>query len=160
MRKRIFKTLLAGLMLVGGLIALPASPVEAAECDITVTIQADIPLSLDVSDPANPVFKGAGEVLPKSQFDDTKQVVSVSIPEELTLQTPSGEKTAPEGSKAEMIGSINARKGFHNYCLEHTYPEILEKDKLSVVITLALAFVFLHEEFIKHFAFIFSILGF
>ena len=53
---------LFGIILGGLLAVLPASGVEAAEQDLCVTVQADVALTLDRSDPEAAVFSGDGDI--------------------------------------------------------------------------------------------------
>lgn len=117
MRKLAKRLLLSifGLCAVGGLLALPAEPVLAASDEMEITIEASIPLSLDVSDRSNPVFRGAGNIYMTTEDASSHQFVAVSMPEELAMIAPDGECTAPEGSLATYSGSMNARKGYLNY---------------------------------------------
>ena len=117
MRKLAKRLLLSisGLCAVGGLLALPAEPVLAASDEMEITIEARIPLSLDVSDRANPVFKGTGNIYMTTEDAASRQFVSVSLPDELTMIAPDGECNAPKGSYVNYEGSMNARKGYVNY---------------------------------------------
>lgn len=134
MRKRSFKALLAGLMLVGGLFALQATPVEAAENDFTVTYQAEIPLSLDVTNAANPVFKGTGAIYETTLDQYSHQYITISTPDSFVMETPAGNKETPAGTKVELSGSLNARKGFMNRMLGGSDPSMLKKAGIYVEI--------------------------
>lgn len=114
MRKRITFTLLSFLVVCGGLLALPTKTI-AANNDMKVTIQADIPVSLDVTDRTNPVFRGSGNIYMTTEDATSRQFISVDIPTELTMNTPEGEVTAEEGLSVTYNGSMNARKGYVNY---------------------------------------------
>lgn len=110
--------LLIGMIILGGLImALPVMGVdaEAAENDMSVTIQTDVSLSLDRSDPENPVFTGTGDVYATTQDAYSHKHVRVTLPEEYVMGTPKGERTAPAGTKVSYRGSMNARNGSENY---------------------------------------------
>ena len=117
MRKLAKRLLLSisGLCAVGGLLALPAEPVLAASDEMEITIEASIPLSLDVSDRSNPLFRGAGNIYMTTEDAASRQFVAVSLPDELTMIAPDGECNAPEGSYVNYEGSMNARKGYLNY---------------------------------------------
>ena len=117
MRKLAKRLLLSisGLCAVVGLLALPAEPVLAASDEMEITIEASIPLSLDVSDRSNPVFKGTGNIYMTTEDAASRQFVAVSLPDELTMIAPDGACNAPEGSYVNYEGSMNARKGYVNY---------------------------------------------
>ena len=117
MRKLAKRLLLSisGLCVAGGLLVLPAEPVLAASDEMEITIEASIPLSLDVSDRSNPVFRGAGNIFMTTEDAASHQFVAVSLPDELTMIAPDGECNAPEGSYVNYEGSMNARKGYLNY---------------------------------------------
>ena len=115
MLKRIRYALLTGLILVGGLLALPTNSVLAASNDMTITVQEEIPLYLDTTDRANPVFRGTGNIYLTSKEASSRQFVSVSIPDEFTIVAPDGEYTEDEGIEVNYFGSMNARKGYKNY---------------------------------------------
>ena len=117
MRKLAKRLLLSisGLCVAGGLLALPAEPVLAASDEMEITIEASIPLSLDVSDRSNPVFRGVGNIYMTTEDATSRQFVAVSLPDELTMIAPDGECNAPEGSYVNYEGSMNARKGYVNY---------------------------------------------
>ncbi len=97
--------------------ALPVSGVDAgaAENDMSVTIQTDVALSLDKSDPNNPVFTGTGDVYATTQDAYSHKFVRVILPENFTMGTPKGECEAPSGTRATYRGCMNARNGFENY---------------------------------------------
>ena len=110
--------LLIGIFILGGLLsALPVSGVdaEAAENDMSVTIQTDVALALDKSDPENPVFIGTGNIYATTQDAFSHKFVRVILPDEFIMGTPEGEKKAPSGTKVTYRGSMNARNGFENY---------------------------------------------
>ena len=94
---------------------MPGIPVHAASTDMTVTMDVSVSLSLDASDPANPVLYGEGKAYGCTEDARTHEVVSVSVPDELVMTTPKGEKPVPEGFRVSLGGTVNARRGCANY---------------------------------------------
>lgn len=115
MNTRKLPLFLIGLMLVGGLLALPAKSVMASGSDMEVTMQVDIPLYLDVSDRTNPVFRGHGDIYMTTEDASSHQYLTVSIPDTLEMSAPDGSYTAPNGTEVTFNGSMNARKGYANF---------------------------------------------
>lgn len=107
--------LLCGIILGGLLAVLPVSDVKAAEQDFSVTVQTDVQLTLDKSDPAGPVFSGTGDIYLTTEDAASHKFVAVTLPEEFEIETPAGTKAAPPGTRVTYEGSMNARNGFENY---------------------------------------------
>lgn len=106
---------LFGIILGGLLAVLPASGVEAAEQDLCVTVQTDVALTLDKSDPKAAVFSGDGDIYLTTEDAYSHKFVAVTLPEDFEMETPVGKKAAPEGTSVTYEGSMNARNGFENY---------------------------------------------
>ncbi|MBR1627858.1 MAG: hypothetical protein IJ679_01155, partial [Lachnospiraceae bacterium] len=106
--------LLAALLMTLALLAKPMDARAAAD-DITVTMDAEIALTLDNSNPANKKMTGEGAIYGACENGASHGFVRATIPDALTMTTPAGNKTAPAGMAVEFAGSINARKGRANY---------------------------------------------
>ena len=112
--------LLMGLFLGGLCSVLPFSVAEAAaNDDIVVTIETEVDLALDKSDPANPVVSGEGDIYMTTADALSHKHVAVSIPDEFEMTTPVGTVSAPEGTTVVYDGSMNARNGYENYRIKN-----------------------------------------
>ena len=99
------------------MVAIFAIPMEARASadDITVTMDVQIALTLDNSDPADKKMTGEGTVYGSCINGASHGFVRASVPDSLTMTTPAGNKAAPEGTRIDFTASINARKGRANY---------------------------------------------
>lgn len=98
--KRIAKLLLlclSGICAVGGLITLPAQSIVAENNETTVTIDVNIPLSLDTTDRGNPVFRGTGNLYMITEYAESHQCLQVSILDSFEMNAPDGVFSAPNG---------------------------------------------------------------
>lgn len=127
-----------------GLIFGKGVEAEAAEGDMFVTVDAAISLSLDTSDPSNKVLYGEGKIYGVTENAASHEFVSVTLPDELVMDTPKGEKPAPPGTAVEYTGSINARKGYVNHQAENGMDGLTVDDisagKIAVTIPFSMVF--------------------